>query len=60
MKTTDYLLSGYADAQAHTPWARCPMTSDEWKAGAPETTESLAYWNGFNAAIEDAFSKASR
>lgn len=60
MTTSDYIKSGYADAQAETPWTRCPMSFEAWKAGAAETAETTAYWNGFNAAIEDAFAKASR
>lgn len=60
MTLRDHLLNGYADAQAQTPWTRCTMTVEAWKAGATETAETTAYWNGFNAAVEDAFSKASQ
>lgn len=60
MTTSDYLKSGYADFQAHTPWLRSPISFEDWKAGAADTPESIAYWNGFAAATEDAFAKASR
>lgn len=60
MTTSDYLKSGYADFQDNTPWMRSPISFEDWKAGATDTPESIAYWDGWNAAIEDAFSKASR
>lgn len=60
MTTSDYLKAGYADAQADTPWLRAPISFEAWKTGAAETTESSAYWKGFNGFLEDAFAKASR
>ena len=59
-KTTDQVKAGYADFLNQTPWARCPMTFNEWKEGVQETPESIAYWNGFDAGTEDAYAKVTR
>lgn len=60
MKATDYLLSGFADLKAQTPWAHCPMTYDEWYAGAEDTPESLLYWEGWNGGLNDVYAAAQR
>ena len=52
-RAIDYVKAGYADYLDGTPWRRSPMTFEDWKAGAQETDESRAYWNGFEAALID-------
>ena len=59
MTTIDYTKAGHADAVAQTPWDRCPITFEDWQTGTADTMESIAYWRGFDATLEDAFSDAS-
>jgi hypothetical protein len=59
-QATDYIAAGYADFKNHTPWSRCPMSHDEWRAGAAETKESSLYWKGFDSGAKDAFATAQR
>ncbi len=60
MPSNDYLVAGYADATNGTPWEHCPTSFDEWRAGAFDTDEALAYWCGFDGGMEQIFANAQR
>lgn len=59
-RLASFVIAGYADNQERTPWKRCPVSYEDWRAGANDTPEVLAYWSGWDAANNDAFAKASR
>lgn len=60
MTNIEHVKAGYADYQARTPWDHCPVTFEDWKAGAAETAGFNAYWDGWNAANNDAIARTLR
>ena len=54
----DHVLRGMAGFRDETPWHRAPQSFEDWKAGAEDTPEQLAYWKGYHAGLEEALHRA--
>ena len=59
--SVNWMLLGYYDAQEHAPWENAPVDAwDDYTHGRPDDTDARAYWQGFDAAVNDAFASAQR
>ncbi len=59
--SANWMLLGYHDAEQHTPLENAPVDAcDDYTHGRPVDTNATDYWQGFDAAVNDAFASAQR